>query len=87
MVGLAPEGMDTPGSLGEPPEGAGKLVALLVEAGLPVLPVGVAESAGQLRVSFGPVFVPQIPPERAERDREITRQVMGAIGGQLPAGD
>jgi 1-acyl-sn-glycerol-3-phosphate acyltransferase len=87
MIGLAPEGMDTPGGLGEPPEGAGKLVGLLVEAGLPVLPVGVAESAGQLCVSFGPVFVPQIPPERAERDREITRQVMGAIAGQLTAGD
>jgi hypothetical protein len=79
--------MDTPGGLGEPPEGAGKLVGLLVEAGLPVLPVGVAESAGQLCVSFGPAFVPQIPPERAERDRAVTRQVMGAIAGQLPADD
>jgi hypothetical protein len=49
--------------------------------------VGVAESAGQFRVSFGPPFVPEIPPERAERDRAITRQVMGAIARQLPAGD
>jgi hypothetical protein len=40
-----------------------------------------------LCVFFGPVFVPQIPPERAERDRAITRQVMGAIARRLPAGD
>jgi 1-acyl-sn-glycerol-3-phosphate acyltransferase len=83
MIGLAPEGMDTPGSLGEPPAGAGRFVALLVEAGLPVLPVGVTEAEGRLRASFGPVFVPQVPPDRAERDRAVTQQVMGAIGRQV----
>jgi 1-acyl-sn-glycerol-3-phosphate acyltransferase len=85
MIGLAPEGMDTPEGAGQPPEGAGKFVALLVEAGLPVLPVGVAEPAGRLRVSFGPLFVPQIPPDRPERDRAVTRQAMDAIARQLPA--
>lgn len=83
MIGLAPEGMDTPGNLGEPPEGAGRFVALLVEAGLPVLPVGVTESAGRLRVSFGPPFVPQVPPDRAERDRAVTEWVMSGIARQL----
>lgn len=85
MIGLAPEGMDTPEGLGQPPEGAGKFVALLVEAGLPVLPVGVIESGGRLRVSFGPPFLPEIPPDRAERDRAVMDQVMGAIATQLRA--
>ena len=83
MIGLAPEGMDTPGGMGEPPAGAGRFVALLVEAGLPVLPVGVTEAGGRLRVSFGPAFLPQVPQDRAERDRAVTRQVMDAIARQL----
>jgi 1-acyl-sn-glycerol-3-phosphate acyltransferase len=84
MVGLAPEGRDAPGGLGEPPKGAGMFLALLVEAGLPVLPVGVTEQGGRLRVSFGPVFVPEVPRIRAERDGAVARQVMDAIARQLP---
>ena len=84
MLGLAPEGQDTPGRLGEPPEGAGDFVALLVQAGLPILPVGVTEQGGRLQVSFGPLFVPQVPQIRAERDSAVARQVMGAIARQLP---
>lgn len=86
MVGLAPEGRDVPKELGRPPEGAGEFMALLVRAGLPVLPVGVAEQGGRLRVSFGPLFVPEVPPDRAERDRVVARQVMAAIARQLPPG-
>lgn len=84
MVGLAPEGQDVPEGLGQPPEGAGKFFALLVGAGLPVLPVGVAEQGGRLCVSFGPLFVPELTPDRAERDRAVARQVMTAIARQLP---
>jgi 1-acyl-sn-glycerol-3-phosphate acyltransferase len=87
MVGLAPEGRDVPGGLGQPPEGAGEFIALLVRAGLPVLPVGVAEAEGRLRVCFGSPFVPEIPPNRAERDRAVARQVMAAITRQLPPGE
>ena len=83
-IGLAPEGMDTPGGLGEPPEGVGRFLALLVEAGLVILPAGVSERGGRLRVSFGPVFVPQIPLARKERDRAVARQVMEAVVHQLP---
>ncbi|MBN1979795.1 MAG: 1-acyl-sn-glycerol-3-phosphate acyltransferase [Anaerolineae bacterium] len=83
-IGLAPEGMDTPGELGEPPAGAGRFLALLVEAGLAILPVGASERAGRLRVSFGPAFVPPIPLAREERDRAVSRQVMEAIARQLP---
>ena len=84
MVGLAPEGRDFPGTLGQPPEGAGEFIALLVQAGLPVLPVAVAEPEGQLCVSFGPLFVPEVPPERTGRDRAVACQVMAAIALQLP---
>jgi hypothetical protein len=86
MVGLAPEGRDVPEGLGSPPAGAGEFIALLVNAGLPVLPVGVAEVERRLRVSFGPLFVPEIPPHRAARDRPVARQVMAAIQWQLPPG-
>jgi hypothetical protein len=84
MIGLAPEGQDFPEGLGQPPESAGEFIALLVKAGLPVLPVGVAEPEGRLRVSFGPLFVPEIPSDRAERDQVVARQVMTAIAQQLP---
>ncbi|MGC9522431.1 MAG: lysophospholipid acyltransferase family protein [Anaerolineae bacterium] len=84
MLGLAPEGRDTPGLLGEPPPGAGAFVALLVAAGLPVLPVGVAEEGDRLRVSFGAPFVPEIPRRRGVRDRAVIDQVMSAIAAQLP---
>ena len=84
MLGLAPEGRDTPGELGDPPKGAGEFIALLVQAGLPVLPVGVMEHRGRLRVSFGPILVPEIPPNRGDRDSTVAQQVMTAIARQLP---
>jgi len=81
MVGLAPEGQDMPGRLGQPPTGAGTFIALLVGAGLPV---GVAEHRGRLRVSFGPLFEPAIPRDRAKRDAAVAGQVTAAIARQLP---
>jgi 1-acyl-sn-glycerol-3-phosphate acyltransferase len=84
MLGLAPEGRDVAGGPGQPPAGAGEFIALLVQEGLPLLPVGIAETGGRLRLSFGPLFVPHIPARRAGRDRAVARQVMDAIARQLP---
>jgi 1-acyl-sn-glycerol-3-phosphate acyltransferase len=84
LLALAPEGQDTAGRLGQPPKGAGEFISLLVREGLPVLPVAIAEAAGKLHVSFGSVFVPEMPPRRAERDRAVIRQVMDSIAQQLP---
>jgi hypothetical protein len=84
MVGLAPEGMDVAERLGRPPQGAGSFIALLVEAGLPVLPVGVTEREGRLSVSFVRPFAPDIPSSRSELDRTVARQVMASIARQLP---
>jgi 1-acyl-sn-glycerol-3-phosphate acyltransferase len=84
MIAIAPEGQDTtPGELGTPPEGAGEFIALLVQTGMPVLPVGLWEVDGRLRVSFGPLFIPHIPSERAQRDKFVSEQVMGAIAKLL----
>lgn len=90
LLGLAPEGRDTPELAqpqalgGSPPAGAGDFIALLVASGLPILPVGLAEDTGRLRISFGALFVPEIPRQRAERDRHVAHQVMQAITAQLP---
>jgi 1-acyl-sn-glycerol-3-phosphate acyltransferase len=83
MVGLSPEGQDVTGGLGRPPAGVGAFIALLAGTGLPLLPVGVTERRGRLCVSFGPPFVPQVPPDRRERDRAVADQVMDAIARQL----
>jgi hypothetical protein len=84
MIGLAPQGADVVDPLEPPPAGAGEFIALLVKAGLPVLPVGIAEEDGRLRLSFGPRFIPDVPHGRAGRDTAVSAQVMAAIGRQLP---
>lgn len=84
MVGLAPQGGDVVTCLAPPPPGAGEFVALLAGAGLPVLPVAVVEHAGRLRLSFGPAFVPEIPPRHAGRDELVSDQVMAALARLLP---
>lgn len=83
IVGLTPEGEDHPGGFGPPPPGLGEFVALLVEAGLPVLPAGIRQAEGRLCVRFGPLFMPQIPPRRDNRDAVVAEQVMDAIAGCL----
>ena len=71
------------------PEGAGAFIALLVQAGLPVLPAGVgerprADGAKALCVSFGPAYAPDIPEERARRDKKVGWEIEDAIRVLLP---
>nr|MBC7245390.1 hypothetical protein [Chloroflexota bacterium] len=87
LIGLAPEGRDSPdGSLIEPPPGSGRLLLHMANLGLKVLPVGVAEVDGVLTASFGPPFTLGSWPElsKEEQDRQASSQVMAAIGAQLP---
>ena len=84
MIGLAPEGQDVSEGLGEPPVGAGQFLALLVRAGMPILPVGIGERSGCLQVSFGPLYEPAIPAKRSQRDAMVASQVMAAIARQMP---
>jgi hypothetical protein len=83
IVGLSPEGMDSDRAVGRPPRGSGRFIALLVGAGLPLLPAGVVEGGGTLYVSFGRLFVPAVPSDRASREPAVSAQVMGAISRQV----
>ena len=83
MIGLAPAGMDSDELVGPAPVGAGRFVGLLVEAGMPVLPVGIEEVGGRLRVSFGPLFTPLVPADRQCRDSHVISQVMDAISREV----
>ena len=83
LIGLAPAGMDSDDLVGPAPKGAGRFIGLLVDAGMVVLPVGVSEREGQLRVGFGPAFKPRVPAERAARDGTVIVQVMDAISHEV----
>ena len=54
-----------------------------VAAGLPILPVRSVTPTGKMVLSFGPPFVPQIPPEQEARDSAVAQQVMDAIARHL----
>ncbi len=87
IVGLAPEGQDSPGGvLGWPPPGVGRFMQHLAEAGLPIAPLGLYEDGGALWLRFGPpapLDVPaSLPPD--QRDRLAARVVMGRIAALLP---
>ena len=84
ILGMAPQGRDTPHLLTPPPDGAGAFIALLVETGLPILPVGVVGYQGRVCLSFGPLFIPTIPADCTRRDRAVSAQVMHAIGAEIP---
>lgn len=87
LIGLSPEGHDSPdASLLVPPPGVGRFLLHLAGSGLPLLPVGVFESEGQLIVRFGPPFNLRPPPGLTPQGRDgwASRQVMLAIGRELP---
>jgi 1-acyl-sn-glycerol-3-phosphate acyltransferase len=87
IIGLAPEGRESgDGSLIDPPVGAGRFLILLARAGLPILPVGVAERNGTLTASFGEPLTLKAQPglEKRQQDRRTGERVMVAIGKLLP---
>lgn len=87
IIGLSPEGRDMlDGKLGEPPPGAGRLIAHLAKMGCALHPVGLFEAEGRLCVNFGAPFTLDLPeialPERIDRD--ASTQTMQAIARLLP---
>ncbi len=60
-------------------------MALLVEAGLPVVPCGIGQAGTRLWVRFGPAFTPHVPSRRDNRDAAVAGQVMDAIRACLQA--
>jgi 1-acyl-sn-glycerol-3-phosphate acyltransferase len=87
LIGVFPEGQDTPHSaLMQPLHGVGTFLIMLTRNGLPILPVGLHERDGALVAAFGTPFTLNVPPglSREERDREACQQVMVAVGKLLP---
>jgi 1-acyl-sn-glycerol-3-phosphate acyltransferase len=87
VVGLAPEGGDHAGGrLTRPPSGVGRFCLLLAAHGLRLVPVGVYEADGTLRLRFGPSDGLKVPGglPAHERDRAAARVVMEAIARLLP---
>lgn len=87
ILGLAPEGMDTPGGvLSRPAAGTGRLILRLAELGFHVVPVGVYEEHGRLCLRFGPPCRPEPAPGLSGRelDRAAAQMVMRAIAALLP---
>jgi 1-acyl-sn-glycerol-3-phosphate acyltransferase len=85
-IGMAPEGMDSPGGrLMRPPSGAGRFIALLAEGGYTPVPVGACEAGDAFCLRFGkPFTLPQrIAWNPDGRDREISSLVMEKIGELL----
>lgn len=84
VVGLLPEGRNSPGCvLRQPEPEVGRLLIELGREGAPALPVGLCELDGALVATFGPpVALPTgRSPEAALRARD---EVMGAIARLLP---
>jgi hypothetical protein len=69
-----------------PAPGAGRFIGLLAERGFPILPVGICEEAGELRVSFGAAYRLQVQrgSTAEEKDRAVAESVMKKLAEQLP---
>ncbi|NIS78646.1 MAG: hypothetical protein GTO14_00070 [Anaerolineales bacterium] len=86
IIGLAPEGADSPtGELTSPPNGVGRFIALFAKRGLLLLPIGVFEDHGQLCLRIGRLQ-PLPPPATApqQRECEMSTYAMRAIAHCLP---
>jgi hypothetical protein len=86
LIGLAPEGRDSPtGGLIRPPTGTGRFIGLLGAENLQMQAAGLYETGGRLRLCFGePKGIPQPSGLSAHRDQEISEWVMRGIAGCLP---
>jgi len=87
VIGLVPEGGDSPGGdLGPPPPGVGRFISLLASRGLELLPAGVFEADGALCVHIGAPIAGSVVAEGAPeaRDRQSAGRVMRAIASCLP---
>jgi hypothetical protein len=87
-IGLTPEGLASSGKLVRPPAGSGLFLAKISRGDVPLLPVGLWEDDGALRIRFGPPFLLGILSDvpRAEQDRGARDRIMMSIGRLLPRG-
>jgi 1-acyl-sn-glycerol-3-phosphate acyltransferase len=87
VVGLAPEGCDSPnGILTRPATGLGRFGLLLSTAGLAFIPAGAYEADGAIYVRFGERYRLTVPNDesREEKDECAMQIIMKRIAGLLP---
>ncbi len=87
VIGLAPEGGDSPdGALTRPASGAGRFGLLLAASGLTFVPVGAYEEAGAFCLRFGPAYKLSVPRGLSpdEKDRAAATVIMQHIARLLP---
>ena len=88
IIGIAPEGRDSPtGVLAQPASGAGRFGLLLSNVGLKFVPVGVYEEEGIFTIHFGEAYGLKIgrglSPE--EKDAQAAQVIMKNIALLLPS--
>lgn len=82
VIGLAPEGMDSPvGELGKPPPGAGRFIQQLTRIGLMLVPVGAFEEGDVVCLRFGPSYRLEVADDLSpqKRDQYASALVMDRI--------
>ncbi len=87
ILGLAPEGYDTPeGILTRPARGVGRFALLLSKAGFEFIPVAVYESDSMLHVHFGKPYILSTTHDltSVEKDTHASQIIMKNIAGLLP---
>ena len=86
VLGIAPEGADSmDGQLAPPPPGVGRLLWLLFQRGLMLVPCGVFEERGRLVVHYGDSIQPPLDNLiQAKRDTMLASFTMRAIAACLP---
>lgn len=87
VIGLVPEGGDSPGGvLNSLPPGAGRFMHLLSQSCQVMLPVGVWTDGGCINLKFGSPYQLEIPAGLSahERDRQVGETVMRKIALCVP---
>ncbi len=87
VVGMAPEGRDTPGGiLGALPPGVGRFILLLSQDCPQVLPVGIWTDNGRIQLKFGFPYRLDVPDglSAVERDDLVGKTIMHHIAELLP---
>ncbi|HEX6269317.1 MAG TPA: 1-acyl-sn-glycerol-3-phosphate acyltransferase [Anaerolineales bacterium] len=87
ILGLAPEGYDTPhGMLLHPATGVGRFGLLLSRAGLTFIPVGAYEADGAFYLHFGKPYELSVRRNLSshEKDEQAAQIIMKHIAGLLP---
>lgn len=80
MLGIAPEGGDTPdGAMVRPPPGAGRFLLLLAATGLPFVPFGLYLNGDRIIVNTGELFALDVPRRLPGRSTPIPKDELDEL--------